>query len=156
MDTDVDWVEDEDVPPRLRARILALKVCRNRCLAHASTDTALEVATPVLKMLSTLISHGGSYSGGATDESVSHVFNRVYLLTLRLVANSPKVKSRMRLQAAISLLHLSVVDKFANVINTNFVSLAITVQVWISHMHSSPHKLTWCRIHVIMFAWNSL
>jgi hypothetical protein len=78
MDTDVDWVEDEDVPPRLRARILALKVCRNRCLAHASTDTALEVATPVLKMLSTLIGHGGSYSGGATDELVSHVFNRVY------------------------------------------------------------------------------
>lgn len=78
MDTDVDWVEDEDVPPRLRARILALKVCRNRCLAHASTDTALEVATPVLKMLSTLVGHGGSYSADATDESVSHVFNRVY------------------------------------------------------------------------------
>ncbi|KAG1858786.1 armadillo-type protein [Suillus subalutaceus] len=103
-----DWVEDDDVQPRLRARILALKVCRNRCLAHASTDTALEVATPVLKMLSTLLDHAGSYSADATDD--------------------PKVKSRMRLQAAISLLHLSVVDKFATAINTNFISLAITVQ----------------------------
>ncbi|KAG2124196.1 armadillo-type protein [Suillus clintonianus] len=108
MDSDADWVEDDDVPPRLRARILALKVCRNRCLAHASTDTALEVATPVLKMLSTLLDHAGSYSADATDD--------------------PKVKSRMRLQAAISLLHLSVVDKFVTAINTNFISLAITVQ----------------------------
>ncbi|KAG1784584.1 armadillo-type protein [Suillus plorans] len=108
MDSDADWVEDDDVQPRLRARILALKVCRNRCLAHASTDTALEVATPVLKMLSTLLDHAGSYSADATDD--------------------PKVKSRMRLQAAISLLHLSVVDKFATAINTNFISLAITVQ----------------------------
>ncbi|KAG1732950.1 armadillo-type protein [Suillus lakei] len=90
------------------ARILALKVCRNRCLAHASTDTALEVATPVLKMLSTLLDHAGSYSADATDD--------------------PKVKSRMRLQAATSLLHLSVVDKFTTAINTNFISLAITVQ----------------------------
>jgi sister-chromatid-cohesion protein PDS5 len=78
MDSDADWVEDDDVQPRLRARILALKVCRNRCLAHASTDTALEVATPVLKMLSTLLDHAGSYSADATDESVSHIFIRVY------------------------------------------------------------------------------
>lgn len=79
MDSDADWVEDGDVQPRLRARILALKVCRNRCLAHASTDTALEVATPVLKMLSTLLDHAGSYSADATDESVSHVVTRVYI-----------------------------------------------------------------------------
>jgi hypothetical protein len=79
MDSDADWVEDGDVQPRLRARILALKVCRNRCLAHASTDTALEVATPVLKMLSTLLDHAGSYSADATDESVSHVFTRIHI-----------------------------------------------------------------------------
>jgi hypothetical protein len=41
----------------------------------------------------------------------------------------------MRLQAAISLLHLSVVDKFAIAINTNFISLAITVQVGLSRLH---------------------
>lgn len=81
MDSDADWVEDDDVQPRLRARILALKVCRNRCLAHASTDTALEVATPVLKMLSTLLDHAGSYSADATDESVLHVLLVHTLLT---------------------------------------------------------------------------
>jgi sister-chromatid-cohesion protein PDS5 len=141
MDTEADWVEDDDVAPRLRARILALKVCRNRCLAHASTDTALEVATPVLKMLSTLIDHGGSYSADATDESVFTSSLGFVLLTRWMVRYSPKVKSRMRLQAAISLLHLSVVNKFANAINTNFISLAITVQVCISHCITS-HKLT--------------
>lgn len=35
----------------------------------------------------------------------------------------------MRLQAAVSLLHLSTVEAFANVINSNFLWLAITVQV---------------------------
>jgi sister-chromatid-cohesion protein PDS5 len=35
----------------------------------------------------------------------------------------------MRLQAAVSLLQLSTVDAFANVINSNFIWLAITVQV---------------------------
>ncbi|KAF9226311.1 hypothetical protein BS17DRAFT_794477 [Gyrodon lividus] len=108
MDVDEDWVEDDDVAPIEKARILALKVCRNRCLAHASTETALEVATPVLKMFSTLLEHSGSYSAGAPD--------------------SQQVKSRMRLQAAVSLLHLSTVEVFANVINTNFIWLAVTVQ----------------------------
>lgn len=35
----------------------------------------------------------------------------------------------MRLQAAVSLLHLSTIEAFANVINNNFIWLAITVQV---------------------------
>ncbi|KIJ63153.1 hypothetical protein HYDPIDRAFT_113739 [Hydnomerulius pinastri MD-312] len=108
MDVDNDWAEDDNVSPIQKARILALKVCRNRCLAHASTGMALEVATPVLKMFSTLLEHSGSYSADAAD--------------------SPQVKSRMRLQAAVSLLHLSTVEAFANVIHTNFVWLAITVQ----------------------------
>jgi hypothetical protein len=42
---------------------------------------------------------------------------------------SPKFKSRLRLQAAISLLHLSTVEVYANAISPAFVSLAITVQV---------------------------
>ncbi|KIJ04367.1 hypothetical protein PAXINDRAFT_22347 [Paxillus involutus ATCC 200175] len=108
MDVDDDWVEDDDMTPIQSARILALKVCRNRCLAHASSETALDVATPVLKMFSTLLEHYGSYSADAPD--------------------SPQVKSRMRLQAAVSLLHLSTIEAFANVISTNFIWLAITVQ----------------------------
>ena len=37
----------------------------------------------------------------------------------------------MRLQAAVSLLHLCTVEVFANVINSNFIWLAITAQVWV-------------------------
>ncbi|KIK94536.1 hypothetical protein PAXRUDRAFT_827895 [Paxillus rubicundulus Ve08.2h10] len=108
MDVDDDWVQDDDMTPLQSARMLALKVCRNRCLANASSETALDIATPVLKMFSTLLEHYGSYSADAPD--------------------SPQVKSRMRLQAAVSLLHLSTIEAFANVINTNFIWLAITVQ----------------------------
>ncbi|KAG8216411.1 hypothetical protein J3R82DRAFT_6516 [Butyriboletus roseoflavus] len=108
MDVDDDWVEDDNMMPMQKARILALKVCRNRCLANASAETALELATPALKMFSTLLEHSGSFSADAPD--------------------SPPVKSRMRLQAAVSLLHLSTVEAFANVINNNFIWLAITVQ----------------------------
>ncbi|KAH7882429.1 armadillo-type protein [Phlebopus sp. FC_14] len=108
MDVDNDWVEDSDLPLIQRARVLALKVCRNRCLAHASTGTALEIAAPVLKMLSTLLEHSGSFTADSSD--------------------SPQVKSRIRLQAAVSLLHLSTVESFRPVVNNNFLWLAITVQ----------------------------
>ncbi|KAG2353538.1 hypothetical protein BDR07DRAFT_1383079 [Suillus spraguei] len=50
-----------------------------------------------------------------------------------------KVKSCMQLQAAIYLLHLSVVDKFVTVINTNFISLAITVQAISYVTHASQN-----------------
>ncbi|KAH7926273.1 hypothetical protein BV22DRAFT_1128351 [Leucogyrophana mollusca] len=108
MDTDADWVEDADVSPTLKARILSLKVCRNRCLAHAASATALDVTTPVLKMLTSILEHSGSCTADADDD--------------------PKVKSRMRLQAAVSLLHLSKIEAYANTINTTFIWLAITVQ----------------------------
>lgn len=55
-----DWVENEEMADELRAKILALKVCRNRCLAHAESENGAEIATPVLKMLATLMEHEGS------------------------------------------------------------------------------------------------
>lgn len=42
---------------------------------------------------------------------------------------SPKFRSRLRLQAAVSLLHLSTVDAYANAIAADFIWLAIMVQV---------------------------
>ncbi|KAH7910374.1 armadillo-type protein [Hygrophoropsis aurantiaca] len=108
MDTDTDWIEDDDVSPTLKARILSLKVCRNRCLAHASSATALDVATPVLKMYMSILEHSGSCTADAPDD--------------------PAVKSRMRLQGAVSLLHLSKIPEYANAINSSFIWLAITVQ----------------------------
>ncbi|KAH9161402.1 hypothetical protein EDB89DRAFT_2080638 [Lactarius sanguifluus] len=108
MDVDIEWIERADVPPSLSKRVLALKVCRNRCLAHAESDTALDMATPALKMFFALLENGGSLHAENDDD--------------------PKVKARMRLQAAVSLLHLSTVPKFAAIVTNNFISLAITIQ----------------------------
>jgi hypothetical protein len=43
--------------------------------------------------------------------------------------SSPRVMSRMRLQAAVSLLHLSTVEVYGKAIAPQFVNLALTVQV---------------------------
>ncbi|KAF8970162.1 armadillo-type protein [Flammula alnicola] len=107
-DKEEEWMEDDAVPDELRAKLFALKVCRNRCLAHAATEQALEIATPVLKLLATLVEHDG---------------------TLNLeVEEDPKAKSRMRLQAAVSLLHLSTVEIFATAIMPKFLRLACVIQ----------------------------
>ncbi|KAJ6631101.1 armadillo-type protein [Mycena sp. CBHHK59/15] len=108
MDTEEEWVVESDVSDNLRAKILALKVCRNRSLAHASEENALEIATPVLKMLATLLEHGGSFIADSGED--------------------PKVMSRMRLQAAVSLLQLSTVPTYATAIAPKFLKLAIVVQ----------------------------
>jgi sister-chromatid-cohesion protein PDS5 len=68
MDDDEEWIEDDDISPTLSAKVLALKVCRNRSLAHASSDTALEISKPVLKMFATLLEHSGSFAADAADE----------------------------------------------------------------------------------------
>ncbi|PPQ70235.1 hypothetical protein CVT25_011295 [Psilocybe cyanescens] len=107
-DAEEEWVENDEIPDELRTKVLALKVCRNRCLAHATSEQALEIATPVLKVLATLLEHDGS-------------------LSLQVEEN-PKFKSRMRLQAAISLLHLSTIEVFANAISPKFIRLACVIQ----------------------------
>lgn len=70
MDDDEEWLADEDVPPTLKAKILAIKICRNRSLVHASSDKALEISTPVMKMLATLLEHNGSFTGQDAEEYV--------------------------------------------------------------------------------------
>lgn len=67
MDLDEDWVQDDGMASIHKARILALKVCRNRCLANATAETAVELATPALKMFSTLLEHSGSFTADAPD-----------------------------------------------------------------------------------------
>ena len=62
METDEEWVEDEDMSAELRARVLALKVLRSRCLAHASSEAASEIAEPVIKMFIALLQNSGSFT----------------------------------------------------------------------------------------------
>ncbi|KAH0581979.1 hypothetical protein H2248_011642 [Termitomyces sp. 'cryptogamus'] len=108
MDVDEEWVPDEDMSPTLRAKILALKVFRYRCLAHVADEKAVEISTPVFRMFTQLLEYSGSFTGEAGED--------------------PKVMSRMRLQAAVSMLHLSTVELYAQTIASNFLRLAVTVQ----------------------------
>ncbi|KAF8999085.1 armadillo-type protein [Cyathus striatus] len=108
MDDDEEWFEDDEVPAALSAKLLAIKVCRNRCLAHASSEKALEIAAPVLKMLATLLDYSGSMSSD--------------------IIENPKFMSRMRLQAAVSLLHLSTIEVYANALSPRLLRLAVVIQ----------------------------
>ncbi|PFH47385.1 hypothetical protein AMATHDRAFT_152196 [Amanita thiersii Skay4041] len=108
MEMDDEWIEDDEVPNELKAKLLALKVCRNRSLAFASSENALEIATPVLKMFTTILENRGTLAPDANEDS--------------------RVMSRMRLQAAISLLHLSIIDLFATALIPKFLRMAVVVQ----------------------------
>jgi len=68
MDDDLEWVEEEHIPSVLRAKVLSLKVCRNRCLAHATSESASDIAKPVLKMFITLLEFSGSLRENNNDE----------------------------------------------------------------------------------------
>lgn len=127
MEDEEEWYDDDDVPPLVEARVLALKICRKRCMAHSSSATALDVAQPVLRLFTSILAFSGSATEDAEDEYVqipSHVID-----VFTDIPCSVKVRSRMRLQAAVSLLHLSTLEAYASAIATNFVVLAITIQV---------------------------
>ncbi|KAJ7432911.1 armadillo-type protein [Mycena galericulata] len=106
--TEEEWADESEVSDNLRAKVLAIKVCRYRSLAHASADNAIEIATPVLKLLASLLDHGGSLMADSGED--------------------PKVMSRMRLQAAVSMLHLATAPTYAKAIAPRFLKLAIVVQ----------------------------
>lgn len=67
-DDDVEWTDDESLSVITKAKILSLKVCRRRCLAHAQSEAGVEIATPVVKMLYTLLDNGGSISEDSLEE----------------------------------------------------------------------------------------
>lgn len=107
MQREEDWVDDP--PPPLRAKVLALKVCRNRCLAHAESETAREIAAPVIRMFSTVLQYEGRFRADAQEPA--------------------STKSRLRLQAATSMLHLSAVATYVPEVTKYFVQIALTIQV---------------------------
>ncbi|KAJ7357896.1 hypothetical protein DFH08DRAFT_847475 [Mycena albidolilacea] len=109
VDTE-EWADDRtwDMSDNLCAKIVALKTCRNRSLAHTDKENALEIAMPVLKMLAAPLGHRGLF----ISES----------------GKGPKVMSRMRLQVAVSLLHLSTVPIYSKTIAPRFLKLVLVVQ----------------------------
>lgn len=72
MDVDGDWKEDSQVSDILRTKILSLKLCRHRCIAQAKSESPMDVASPVFKMLTTLLQHDGLLSDRITTRSFLH------------------------------------------------------------------------------------
>ncbi|KDN48299.1 hypothetical protein RSAG8_02891, partial [Rhizoctonia solani AG-8 WAC10335] len=101
-DADEEWVEDSQLNAIGRAKLLALKVMHNRCLAHVHSDAALDISQPVFKLLFTILEHSG--------------------------AVNPSVEYELRLQAAVSLLKMSSSETYANIVLKNLIMLAITLQ----------------------------
>jgi sister-chromatid-cohesion protein PDS5 len=59
-DADEEWVEDNQLNAIGKAKLLALKVMHNRCLAHVNSDAALDISQPVFKLLFTILEHSGA------------------------------------------------------------------------------------------------
>lgn len=74
-DSDDEWIDDAEVPLLAQAKVLVLKICRRRCIVHAQSESAMEVAEPVLKLMFTLLANGGSVNETDVDE---YVIREVY------------------------------------------------------------------------------
>ncbi|KAF8755429.1 Cohesin-associated protein pds5 [Rhizoctonia solani] len=107
-DADEEWVEDNQLNAIGKAKLLALKVMHNRCLAHVNSDAALDVSQPVFKLLFAILEHGG-----AVNPSIDY---------------DSRIKARLRLQAAVSLLKMSSAETYGNVVLKNLIMLAVTLQ----------------------------
>lgn len=66
LEVDDEWAEMDDLPSLAEAKILAIKVCRHRCLSHSQSETG-DIAKPVLNMLVTLLENNGTMPGGTVD-----------------------------------------------------------------------------------------
>ncbi|KAK0211511.1 armadillo-type protein [Armillaria fumosa] len=107
-DTEEEWVEDDVMPDLLRAKILALKVFKNRSLAYADSDKGLMVSGPPLKIFKQLVEMNGALSPDITED--------------------PKFIARLRLQAAVSLLQLCTVQKYEASVASAFTRLILVIQ----------------------------
>jgi sister-chromatid-cohesion protein PDS5 len=63
-----EWAPDSEVSWLTKAKLMSLKICRNRCIAHGTSKSAPDVGTPVLKMLFTLLTNAGSMTENTDDE----------------------------------------------------------------------------------------
>ena len=127
VDEDADeWEEEEKLPIRWLTKRLALKLLRNRCIAHATSESAVDMLKPVMKMLVTLLESGGILSPESADVLVHRLLRfradsgSLMSLLFYISLFRPTVKSRLRYQAAVSLLHLAKIEKFAEKMTPHF------------------------------------
>ncbi len=57
---ETDWLPEDQLSSLARAQIRCLKLFRHRCLKFSNSDSAIDVAKPVIKLLFSILSNGGS------------------------------------------------------------------------------------------------
>ena len=70
VDDQTEWIEEERLPALAKVKILTLKLCRHRCLVHADSESALDIASPVLQLLFSILQNGGMLTEEAIEEYV--------------------------------------------------------------------------------------
>ncbi|CAH7672632.1 armadillo-type protein [Phakopsora pachyrhizi] len=103
QETKSDWVTDEELCDLSRARVVGLKVLTNRCIIYSSTPEAMNFSTPIFKLFWQLLENDGS---------------------IGVTRHSPPVASRLRLQAAQSILKLATYTVFTREVDSHFETLA--------------------------------
>ncbi|KZO98450.1 hypothetical protein CALVIDRAFT_495831 [Calocera viscosa TUFC12733] len=103
-----EWADDPDVPLGTLAKEYAIRICTNRCLSHASGEQAADIAKPVISLLFNILDTGG--------------------MPFQNVHQSLLDKSRMRAQAAVSLLKLARSPVYDKMIGKRLLTLALTAQ----------------------------
>ena len=76
METDEDdersdeWCEDSEISPLAKAKLLSIKICRNRCVVHGKSEYAKDVAKPVLDLLFSILRNTGAVTPEVIEEYV--------------------------------------------------------------------------------------
>lgn len=84
-------MEDDEVSNNLKAKIAALKILRYRTMSHANSKNAVDISTPVLKLLATILDRGGSLAGNdaVEEECANHPsFSLIMILIWRFQSES--------------------------------------------------------------------
>ncbi|ORX33887.1 armadillo-type protein [Kockovaella imperatae] len=77
------WVDASDLPEPDQAKLIALRVITHRVLGFARASNALEIATPVLDLLDTILANDGLISGESSTTR-AHLRLRASLCALKL------------------------------------------------------------------------
>ncbi|XP_006463974.1 hypothetical protein AGABI2DRAFT_225984, partial [Agaricus bisporus var. bisporus H97] len=108
-ETAEEWHEDaNEIPSLLWAKVDTLKLFRHRSDPEKEKEKAEKIVGPVVKMLQALMVHEGAMSEGVRED--------------------PKARSRMRLQAAVTMLHLARMDIYTSAVMSSFGKLVLTIQ----------------------------
>ncbi|CAO1613697.1 unnamed protein product [Parajaminaea phylloscopi] len=118
---DDDWVEDSSMDDSVKAKLLGLDVlCKRSIAATGDAENAADMTEPVFRLMWRTLETGEP----------------------RELGTPAPVKSRLRLKAALCVLKMALLPACDQLIDRNFVSLALVVQDACFHVRSLfLHKL---------------